>query len=244
VVPGYGLKGTVFYEGKPLKVAIGLVGFIENMLGKQLSIEHQKNELISILLVDSSIYIFRLRDTLRPNLSSMLSFFRKNQLQTLMLTGDHQVNAEHVAHALGLDEIHANLRPEDKLQLVSDIAQKKGLAMVGDGINDAPALARASVGISMGKVGSATAIDASDVVLLNDDLSVLSWLFSKAHATLRIVKENLFLALIIIIFASGCSLLGFIPLWLAVILHEGGTVLVGLNSLRLLKSKTTTTINL
>jgi multidrug efflux pump subunit AcrA (membrane-fusion protein) len=99
----------------------------------------------------------------------------------------------------------------------------------------APALARASVGISMGKIGSATAVEASDVVFLQDDFSLLPWLIGKSHKTLSIVKQNLTLALIVILFATTPALLGFIPLWLAVILHEGGTVIVGLNSLRLLK---------
>ena len=87
----------------------------------------------------------------------------------------------------------------------------------------------------MGRIGSATAIDASDVVLLNDDLHLLTYLFSKAADTKAIVRQNLFLALAVICLATTPALLGFIPLWIAVLLHEGGTVLVGLNSLRLLK---------
>ena len=108
--------------------------------------------------------------------------------------------------------------------------------MVGDVINDTPALTRSSVGISMGKIGSATAVDASDVVFLQDDLSLLDWLIAKSRKAMRIIKQNLTLALIVICFATTPALLGYIPLWLAVILHEGGTVIVGLNSLRLLRS--------
>ena len=152
-----------------------------------------------------------------------------------MLTGDNESNAARIGHLLGIDKIFADLRPEDKLAKVAELAKEGGLAMVGDGINDAPALARATVGISMGRVGSAAAVDASDVVLLNDDLHLLAWLFAKSRQTLRIVKQNLTLALSVICLVTTPALLGLIPLWAAVLMHEGGTVLVGLNSLRLLR---------
>ena len=153
----------------------------------------------------------------------------------LMLTGDHPESASKIAAELQMDEFYAELKPEDKLVYVSDISQEKGLVMVGDGINDAPALARATVGISMGKVGSTTAIEAADVVLLHDNLESLSWLMTKARDTKTIVTQNLTLAAAVILFATTPALLGWVPLWLAVVLHEGGTVLVGLNALRLLK---------
>jgi P-type E1-E2 ATPase len=152
-----------------------------------------------------------------------------------MLTGDHKESAELVANKAAIDEVHFNLRPEDKLHIISSLSKTSSLAMVGDGINDAPALARATVGISMGQIGSDTAIDASDIVLLKDDLALIGWTYKKAKDTMHIVKENLTLALGVILLATTPALLGLIPLWLAVILHEGGTVIVGLNSLRLLK---------
>jgi len=158
-------------------------------------------------------------------------------LQPIMLTGDHSSIAQYVAKKVGIDEVYANLRPEDKLNRVAAFSEKEGLIMVGDGINDAPALARATVGISMGKIGSATAVDASDIVFLNDDLSLLSWLIHKSRKTVSIVKQNIILALCVILFATTPALLGLVPLWLAVIMHEGGTVLVGLNSSRLLKKR-------
>lgn len=158
-----------------------------------------------------------------------------HQWRLLMLSGDHQASAERVAAALGIREVHANLKPEDKLAYVTSLSEKQGLAMVGDGINDAPALARATVGICMGKIGSGMAMDAADVILLQDNLEFLDWLMAKAKQTETIVRQNLMIAAGAILIASVPALAGWVPLWLAVILHEGGTVLVGLNALRLLR---------
>jgi heavy metal translocating P-type ATPase len=219
-IPGFGLEGKVGGQ----KVAIGLPEFI--------GIKVNEEGVLAALLVGEKTYLFRFKDRVRKEMKELL---KSLPLRIVMLTGDHIKNAEEVARHLGIKEVFANLRPEDKLDKVATLSENEGLAMVGDGINDAPALARATVGISMGKVGSATAVDASDVVLLNDDLHLLSWLFKKSKHTIRIVKQNLILALGVIFFATTPALLGLVPLWAAVILHEGGTVLVGLNSLRLLR---------
>lgn len=218
-IPGSGVEGV--YQQIP--VAIGRPEYI--------GIE---TEALAALRVGKEIYLFSFTDQVRKEIPQLL---KNLPLKTVMLTGDSAKNAHHVAQFLGIDEVYANLRPEDKLEKVALFAEKEGLAMVGDGINDAPALARATVGISMGRIGSATAVDASDVVLLNDDLHLLSWLFNRAKKTMRIVKQNLTVALAVIALATTPALLGLVPLWLAVLLHEGGTVLVGLNSLRLLRNK-------
>lgn len=214
-IPGFGVEGTV--NGK--KVSLGRPK------------THEKEGVLTSLEYDGKTYLFEFSDQIRENIFNLI---QKLPLKSIMLTGDHEKNAKTVGHAVGIDQIFANLLPEDKLEKVALLAEK-GLAMVGDGINDAPALARATVGISMGKVGSATAVDASDVVLLNDDLHQLTWLFKKSKQTGRIVKQNIGLALAVILFVTTPALLGLVPLWLAVTLHEGGTVLVGLNSLRLLR---------
>ncbi|CRH47805.1 cation transporter E1-E2 family ATPase [Chlamydia trachomatis] len=153
-----------------------------------------------------------------------------------MLTGDHRISAENTARLLGIDEVFYDLTPDNKLSKIQELAKSRQIMMIGDGINDAPALAQATVGIAMGEAGSATAIEAADVVLLNQGLSSLPWLIDKAKKTRRIVSQNLALALAIILFISGPASMGVIPLWLAVILHEGSTVIVGLNALRLLKN--------
>ena len=191
--------------------------------------------MISFLQIESSLFDFRFEDALREKVKEVLDSLKEKGLEVAMLTGDHEESANIVAKELEIDKTYANLRPENKLDIISKLSAKKHLAMVGDGINDAPALTRASVGISMGEIGSATAIDASDIVLLQDDITLISWLHKKAKKTMMIVRENLILALSVIVLATTPALLGIIPLWLAVILHEGGTVLVGLNSLRLLR---------
>jgi heavy metal translocating P-type ATPase len=220
VVAGMGVEGIV--EGK--RVAIGKPDWI--------GVEVKKEGVLAALLFEGKTFLFQFADQMRPHVRKMIETL---PLSAVMLTGDHIHSAEKVASALGIGEFYANLTPEDKLDKVAELSLTKGLAMVGDGINDAPALARATVGISMGRIGSAVAVDASDVVLLNDDLHLLGWLFKKSKKTQRIVKQNLTLALGVIVFATTPALLGLVPLWLAVILHEGGTVLVGLNSLRLFR---------
>lgn len=228
-VPGYGLEGIV----ASYQASIGHRSFIKSKKAVEIpSVE----KLTTYLLVNDSLFAFYFTDALRPQSADIISRLKeKKKLRVIMLSGDHATNAIPVAKQLGIDEVFADLRPEDKVAKVAELSKKEGLIMVGDGINDAPALARATVGISLGKVASATAVDASDIILLNDDLSVLDWLYDKSHHTMRIVRQNLILALGVIFLATTPAVLGLVPLWLAVILHEGGTVLVGLNSLRLLR---------
>lgn len=244
-VPGFGIKGIV---KETIPVAIGLPEHLSSTLSSEITTQidawvkqpTEQGSMITALMVGEEIFLFRFSDQIRKEAKGLFEQMKsKNGLRSIMLTGDNRKSAQNIGKLLGIDEIFADLRPEDKLKKVAELALEGNLAMVGDGINDAPALARATVGISMGRIGSAAAVDASDVVLLNDDLQSLSWLFTKAHQTLRIVKQNLTLALSVICLVTTPALLGFIPLWLAVLLHEGGTVLVGLNSLRLLKSKKT-----
>jgi heavy metal translocating P-type ATPase len=192
----------------------------------------------SYLLIDKALFVFHFEDDIRSEVKPLLSrLIDKLQMNVTILTGDQKHNALNVAKELGVSSVFSNLRPQDKLDKVAELSKDHGLIMIGDGVNDAPALARATVGISMGQVGSTAAIDASDVVFLQDEISSLDWLIGKSHKTMRIIKQNLSLALVVILFATSPALLGWIPLWAAVLLHEGGTVLVGFNSLRLLKTK-------
>lgn len=196
----------------------------------------ERGDTCSIACLGKRVSLFYFRDVPRHDAANIVSYLKKNGYPVCMLTGDHRISAENTARLLGIDEVFYDLTPDNKLSKIQELAKSRQIMMIGDGINDAPALAQATVGIAMGEAGSATAIEAADVVLLNQGLSSLPWLIDKAKKTRRIVSQNLALALAIILFISGPASMGVIPLWLAVILHEGGTVIVGLNALRLLKN--------
>lgn len=241
-VPGHGIEGKAMVDEALVPVAIGNLNFISEKVDEEQKkeLEKFKNEeglLITALKIGSKIYLFQFVDHLRPDAHQALKNLKSSlELDIYIFSGDNDLSVERIAKNLSVDRYYGGLKPEDKLRLVEEYSKKGGLAMVGDGINDAPALARASIGISMGNLGSHMATEVSEVVLIKDDLSLIGKLIVKAKQTLSIVKQNVALASLIIIGVSIPALFGFIPLWLAVICHEGGTVLVGLNSLRLLRN--------
>lgn len=239
--PGFGIEG-IFQKGA---VFLGSSRFLLPLIAesakeevkKKLDVLIEKGEMVALLLVKQSLFFFCFEDEMRVESKKTIDQLRTLfQCKLIMLTGDHQVSAKKVQEALGLDAYYYELKPEDKLAHIDQFCEKGHLAMVGDGINDAPALARADVGISMGKKGAKSAIDAADVVLLQDKIHKIVELMQKAKATIWIVRQNIFLALCSIIIASTLAFFGWIPLWLAVVLHEGATVIVALNALRLLKT--------
>lgn len=242
-IPGMGLEAMAIIGDNEIEVAIGQADFIAKKLIRpqadhllaQAELLKESGQLVAALLAGNSCYLMAFEDTIRREAKNTITALKQQNLQIAMLTGDHEKSARLVAKELHLDEVYADLKPEEKLQIVTQLAESQNLAMVGDGVNDAPALARATAGICMGKVGSTTAIDAADIVLLHDNIEHLEWLFKKAKQTTAIVKQNLTLAVGAILVASLPALAGLVPLWLAVVLHEGGTVLVGLNALRLLR---------
>lgn len=242
-IAGYGLEATALTTSGNKKVYIGRPEYIQTKLDPKLlslleektNSFREKGELLSVLSMEKELFLFRFRDTPRPKIKETIEAIQRRNWRVIMLTGDHEESAKRIATELGIKDYYADLTPEDKLRHVSKIAQVNGLAMIGDGVNDAPALARATVGICMGKIGSTAAVDAADVVLLHDNIELLDWLIKKATKTQTIVKQNLFVAAAAILVASIPALGGMVPLWLAVVMHEGGTVLVGLNALRLLR---------
>ncbi|MCE5292981.1 MAG: cation-translocating P-type ATPase [Chlamydiales bacterium] len=237
VIPGYGVEGTIDNKRVYVGDSIKALERVTDAKGLQEKVQQAQKDgnIIACFVVEKAAFLLIFSDRARPGIKTMLDALKRSGRELIMLSGDHYESAKIIAHQVGLDNFEADLKPEDKLNRITQLSETKGLAMVGDGINDAPALARATVGICMGQVGSATARSAADVILLNDNIELLDWLFNKAKKTRTIVKQNLSIAIVAIICGSIPALAGYLPLWLAVIVHEGGTVLVGLNALRLLK---------
>jgi Zn2+/Cd2+-exporting ATPase len=153
----------------------------------------------------------------------------------VMLTGDNQAVARRIAGAVGLTDVRAGLLPQDKLAAIAALRSQYGpVAMAGDGVNDAPALATATVGIAMGGAGSAVALETADVALMADDLSKLPFAVGLGRASRAIIRQNLGIALAVIVLLILTSVLGLVQLGGAVVLHEGSTIVVVLNALRLL----------
>ncbi len=156
-------------------------------------------------------------------------------LRVLLLSGDRPEAVAHVAREVGIAEAAGGLSPQDKLERLREL-QRQGavVAMVGDGVNDAPALAAATVGIAMGGAGTAVALETADVALMGDDLCKLPFAVALSRASAKIIKQNLGIALSVIVLLIIASAFGAIPLSVAVVFHEGSTLVVVLNGLRLL----------
>jgi len=178
-----------------------------------------------------------LADSLRPNAVETLKQLRDAGIEKLMmLTGDNQGTAQVIADEAGIDEVHAGLLPEDKVKAVESLVAKYGrVAMVGDGVNDAPALGRASLGIAMGAAGSDAAIETADIALMSDNLSKLPWLIGHSRRTLAIIRQNIGFSLSVKALFVALTFAGFASLWAAIAADMGASLLVIFNGLRLLR---------
>ncbi|MGH6899865.1 MAG: FtsH protease activity modulator HflK [Geminicoccaceae bacterium] len=178
-------------------------------------------------------------DTVRPEAVGVIGDLRARGVEHLiMLTGDNRATAEAIARQVGIDEVHAELLPEDKVSAVEELVLKYGtVAMVGDGVNDAPAMARASLGIAMGAAGSDAAIETADIALMTDDLAKLPWLVEHSRRTLAIIRENIGFSLAIKALFVVLTFAGYATLWGAIAADVGASVLVVMNALRLLRGE-------
>ena len=179
-----------------------------------------------------------LADAVRPESAVAIRELHELGVEhVVMLTGDNKPTAERVAREVGIDEVHAELLPADKVAAVEDLVRRfTYVAMIGDGVNDAPAMGRATIGMAMGAVGSDAAIEAADVALMSDDLSRLPWLIKHSRRTMGIIRQNVVLSLgvkaVFVVLTFG----GFASLWSAIAADMGVSLLVIANALRLLRS--------
>ncbi len=182
--------------------------------------------------------LISIADQVRPESQEAVRQLKAAGIQkTVMLTGDNEGTARAIAAQTGVDDVRFELLPEDKVEAIRELVKEHGaVAMVGDGVNDAPALATATLGIAMGAVGTDAALETADIALMSDDLSKLPWLIKHSQRTLRVIKQNIIFALSIKVVFIVLSLFGFASLWMAIAADMGASLLVIANGLRLLKA--------
>ena len=219
-------------------------GNIKLMHKENIAVDAEHNEGTVVYVSCDGIYAgcIVISDVVKDNSKKAISNLKKSGIdKTVMLTGDSKETAKRVAENLGLDEYHAELLPADKVEwvekLLGEKSPKKKLAFVGDGINDAPVLSRADIGIAMGALGSDAAIEAADIVLMDDDPSKIALARKISVHTLKIVKENIWFALIVKAVCLVLGALGIANMWIAIFADVGVMVLAVLNAIRALKLK-------
>ena len=224
--------GNSYRIGKP--VSFEKVSFIYKEKEKQFSAEGKtvvffgKNETV--------IGLIALMDVLIQDAKAAISYFKEAGLHTTMITGDAKLTGETVGKQIGVDEVIANVMPEDKAKIVKEQQEEYGsTAMLGDGINDAPALVTADVGIAMGE-GTGVEIDVADLVLMKNDLSKLAYAHQLSKKMDKITWQNIAFSIVVVLTLVTLNLLGKMDITIGVILHEGSTILVILNALRMLKT--------
>ena len=232
---GRGVKATV--ESRP--VLVGNAALLkENGIALEAAVEGGGRTPVHVAIDGKFAGVIFIADTLRPGAREALAGLKKSGVKRIvMLTGDNAATAKAVADAVGVDEVRADLLPEDKVAAIADL-QRQGhrVAMVGDGINDAPALAKADVGIAMGGGGTQAALEAADIALMTDDLAKIAAARAIARRAYRTVQENLVVGVgVVHVLGITAALLGWIGPIQAAIIHLGPDILVFVNSVKLLK---------
>ncbi|MFO8008698.1 MAG: heavy metal translocating P-type ATPase, partial [Candidatus Brocadiia bacterium] len=204
-----------------------------------LAIEDAGHTAVGIGTEDHICGLIAVADGVRENAAAVVSDLRRQGVDTVvMLTGDNPTTARSIAQQIGVDEWHADLMPEDKVAAVKELTRREGtVAMAGDGVNDAPAMAAADFGIAMGAIGSDVAIETADVTLMSDEIARIPWLVRHARRALAIIKQNVALALGIKVVFITLAVFGAATLWMAIAADMGASLLVIFNGLRLLNAR-------
>ncbi|MGA1708546.1 MAG: heavy metal translocating P-type ATPase [Phycisphaerales bacterium] len=243
VVQGRGLAGVVdgaMVQAGSLRLFDGTQG--APMAGGEIvaaakSVEAAAQTVIAVSRGERFLGVIGLADRPRAGVREVLATLRRMRIEHLvMLTGDNRAVAEAIAKEIGVTEVEAELLPEDKIRAVRAMLDRHGrTAMVGDGVNDAPALAAATVGVAMGSKGTDVALEAADLALMSDDLSRLPFAIGLSRATRRLILQNVLISMGVVCALIPLGILGITTVAWAVVLHEGSTVVVALNALRLLR---------
>lgn len=244
MVPGKGIRAM--HDNQP--AYIGNIEYIAPLLGTddRTNAEHILEEvraegaITAVFAHAGTVLVFTLADTLRDGAKQLVAELHDLGInRVVMLTGDHENIAAKLSAEIGIDEHHAGLLPEDKVEQIRHLRAEPNtrLAVVGDGVNDAPALAMADVGLAMGGIGTDAALEAADVVILNDDLAVIPWAVRITRRVRRVMYFNLVFAMSVILMLATFTLVGWIPMGVGVIGHEGSTLIVVAVSLLILTWK-------
>lgn len=243
-ITGKGIRGTVdgntYYVGSPVLFKELLTSQFTDSIHRQVSDLQLKGKTAMLFGTNQNlISIVAVADEVRSSSQHVIKRLHELGIEkTIMLTGDNQATAQAIGQQVGVSEIEGELMPQDKLDYIKQLKINFGkVAMVGDGINDAPALAAATVGIAMGGAGTDTAIETADVALMGDDLQKLPFTVKLSRKTLQIIKQNITFSLVIKLIALLLVIPGWLTLWIAIMADMGATLLVTLNGLRLMKVK-------
>ncbi|OES43424.1 heavy metal translocating P-type ATPase [Domibacillus iocasae] len=232
------IDGTLYYIGSP-KLFEDMRP-ISEPLQKQITALQSEGKTVMLIGTEDEVkgYV-AVADQVRKSSLSIIQKLQKLGIEkTVMLTGDNKATGASIGRKLGLTDVKAELMPEDKLNAIKSLRTQHGhVAMIGDGINDAPALASASVGIAMGGAGTDTALETADVALMADDLEKLPYTIALSRKTLQVIKQNIAFAFGLKLLALLLIIPGWLTLWMAVFADVGSTLIVVLNSMRLMKTK-------
>lgn len=234
-VTGYGAQATVgeesVYVGKP-----GLFDRFDHDVRERPAVETLQSEGKTVVLVgtpEEIIGVIGLRDEPRPEAATVIQELRAEDVEVVMLTGDNEATAAAIGSELGIDDVRADLKPEAKVEAVRELGGIHGtVAMVGDGINDAPALAQATIGMAMGTAGTDAAIEAADIALMADDLTKVTYTLALGQRARQISRQNIVFSLLVLAVLIPGAVLGLIGIIGAVIAHEGSELLAIGNGLR------------